>query len=78
MSKSPSFTEQLRAAVLNADETRYQISKATGIPEGNLSRFVHGGAGLSTNSIDQLCAYLSLRLVKIGKSKASNTKQKGR
>lgn len=62
MPKPLGFIDQIRAAVLAADETRYRISKATGIPEGNLSRFVHGHAGLSTDSLDRLCTYLGLRV----------------
>jgi plasmid maintenance system antidote protein VapI len=64
MAKQTSFSDQIRAAVLEADETRYRISKATDIPEGNLSRFVHGHAGLSLESLDRLCAYLGLRVEK--------------
>jgi hypothetical protein len=76
MGKSKRFTEQLRAALLDADESRYRISKATGIPEGNLSRFIHGGAGLSMESIDLICEYLELRLV--GPKRNRKTKSKGR
>jgi DNA-binding Xre family transcriptional regulator len=57
------LSDQLRAAVLNAQQTRYQISKATGISEGNLSRFVHGTAGLSLESLDRLCDFLDVRVV---------------
>jgi hypothetical protein len=63
MAKSKRFSDQLRAVVLNADVTRYQISKATDIPESNLSRFVHGEAGLSLESIDRLAEFLNLRVV---------------
>jgi hypothetical protein len=70
------FTEQLRAAVLNCSESRYQISKATGIAEGNLSKFVHGERGLSMESIDLICEYLGLRLV--GPKRKSKSNRKGR
>jgi DNA-binding Xre family transcriptional regulator len=63
MAKRKAFSDQLRAAVLNAPASRYEISKATGISEGNLSRFVHGAAGLSLASLDRLCDYLGLRVV---------------
>ena len=71
MAKSKPFSDQLRGAVLRAPQSRYEISKATGISEGNLSRFVHGTAGLSLNSLDRLCDYLGLRVVgpKRGKGK---------
>jgi hypothetical protein len=62
MKKAPRFSDQIRAAILNADETRYRIAKATGIPEGNLSRIVHGEAWMSETSLNRLCEYLGLRL----------------
>jgi Cro/C1-type HTH DNA-binding domain len=76
MRNTKRFTDQLRAAVLNAEDTRYKISKATGIPEGNLSRFVNGGGGLSMESIDLICEHLGLRLV--GPKRTRKTKSKGR
>jgi hypothetical protein len=70
------FTEQLQAAILNADESRYQISKTTGIPEANLSRFIHGRAGLSMESIDLICEHLGLQLV--GPKRKRKPKTKGK
>lgn len=63
MKKHLPFSDQLRAAVLKADVSRYKISKATGVAQGNLSNFVHGKAGLSLAHVDKLCDYLQLRLV---------------
>ncbi len=63
MAKTKSFSDQLRRAILTADVSRYQISKATGIPQGNLSHFVHGDNGLSMTNVDLICAYLKLRLI---------------
>jgi hypothetical protein len=63
MGKSKRFSDQLRAAVLAAPQSRYYISKETGISEGNLSRFVHGTAGLSLESLDRLCDCLELHVV---------------
>ena len=63
MAKKQSFTEQLRKAVLNCGMTRYAIFKATGIPQSQLSRFVHGGGGLSIESIDELCEFIGAELV---------------
>ena len=74
----PLFGDQLRAAVLNAGETRYRISKATGISESILSRFVRSDAGLSMEYVNRLCDYLGLRLVKADKAKPSKLKQKGK
>jgi len=56
------ISEQLRQAILKADESRYAISMATGIPQGNLSEFVHGKRSLSLGSVDILCKHLGLEL----------------
>ncbi len=55
-------TDQLRQAVEGCGQTRYAISKATGIPASVLSRFVADGRGLRSENIDRLCAYLGLVL----------------
>jgi len=61
-------TDQLRRAVERSGQTRYAISKATGIPASVLSRFVASGRGLRSENIDRLCAYLGLVLTaKAGK-----------
>ena len=57
------FNEQLRQAIEQADITRYQISKQTGIAQSVLSRFMHYEVGLSMDSIDLLWEILGLRLV---------------
>ena len=61
--KQQTLTDQLRAAILNADVTRYRISQDTGIGESVLSRFVNGHAGLSLKALDTLGKYLELELV---------------
>ena len=66
-------TDQLRRAVEESGQTRYAISKATGIPASVLSRFVAGGRGLRSENIDRLCDYLGLVLT----AKAGNAR-KGR
>jgi hypothetical protein len=66
-------TDQLRRAVEECGQTRYAISKATGIPASVLSRFVAAGRGLRSENIDLLCAHLGLML----KSKSGNAR-KGR
>ena len=65
MAKSKTVTERLRAAILNGDQTRYEISKATGVSEAVLSRFVHGERSLNGPNIDRLCEYLGLELAPI-------------
>ena len=62
-------TETLRAALERCGQTRYAVSKATGIPESVLSRFVHGQPLRGTN-LDTLAAYLGLVLTaKMGKAR---------
>lgn len=55
-------TGTLRQALERCGETRYAVSKATGIPESTLSRFVAGGKPMRGENIDKLCAYLGLEL----------------
>lgn len=60
---NPTLSEQLRAAIVSADKTRYQISKETGVTEASLSRFVNGLGGLSVDSVDKIGLCLGLRIV---------------
>ena len=64
-------TEQLRKAVEACGQTRYAVSKATGVPSSVLSRFVVSGRGLRSENFNRLCAYLGLVLV-------AKSKRKGR
>ena len=57
------LTDQLRQFVLDSELTRYAISKATGIDQGVLCKFVHGERGLSCDSTDLLGEFLELDLV---------------
>lgn len=68
-----SVTATLRAALEQCGQTRYAVSKATGIPESTLSRFVAGRKPLRGENIDKLAYYLGLSLT----AKSSSTK-KGR
>jgi plasmid maintenance system antidote protein VapI len=58
-----SVTQSLRQALEGCGESRYAVSKATGIPESTLSRFVAGGKPLRGENIDKLSNYLGLVLV---------------
>jgi hypothetical protein len=63
-------TDTLRRVVERCGQTRYAISKATGIPQAVLSRFVANGRGLRSENIDRLCSHLGLVLTtKQGKSR---------
>lgn len=59
-------TKQLRIEVRRCGQSRYAISKATGIPASVLSRFVAGGRGLRSGNIDKLCVHLGLELRRRG------------
>lgn len=63
MSKLKPFSDQLRAALDECGQSRYQVSRQTGISQPALSRFVNGERGLSLATIDALCEYLELELV---------------
>ena len=60
--KQHSFSEQLRQAIDQDERSRYRISMETGIPQGQLSRFMHGKGGLSLRSVDRLCSCLELTI----------------
>ena len=53
-----SFSEQLREAIDQDERSRYRISMETGIPQGQLSRFMHNKGGLSLRNALQQPAVL--------------------
>lgn len=62
-------SETLRATLEKCGQTRYAVSKATGIPESVLSRFAHGQPLRGAN-LDKLADYLGLVLTtKAGKTR---------
>jgi transcriptional regulator with XRE-family HTH domain len=61
--KQRRISDQLRAAIEAAGESRYEISKQTGINQSILSRFVRGETNLDGVNIDKLAAHLGLQLV---------------
>lgn len=54
-------SETLRKALERCGESRYAVSKATGIDESVLSRF-HHGQPLRGENLDRLADYLGLEL----------------
>jgi len=66
-----SVTATLRTALVRCGQTRYAVSKATGIPESTLSRFVAGGKPMRGENIDKLADYLGLVLM----AKAGNARK---
>jgi len=62
-------TDTLRREVERCGQTRYAVSKTTGIPESVLSRFIHGQP-LRGGNLDKLADYLGLVLTaKAGKAR---------
>jgi len=61
----PRLSEQLRDAIEKADVSRYEISKATGVSQSTLSKFVLGTRpGLSFDAMGRVGEYLGLVIVK--------------
>ena len=68
--KRVKLTDQLRNMVVTCGQTRYQISKATGIAEPVLCRLVSGERFLSPGALDTLADYLGLELRRVRKPRA--------
>jgi transcriptional regulator with XRE-family HTH domain len=61
--KEKQLTDQLRQAIDDSGETRYQIAKATGIDESALAKFYNRKRGLSMEALNALGEYLQLKIV---------------
>ena len=59
----------LRAAIERAAESRYRISKITGISAATLCRFVKGQRSLSLQSIEALMDFFGLDITQEKRSK---------
>jgi transcriptional regulator with XRE-family HTH domain len=68
MGKKLSFSHEIRNAIENCGETRYSISKATGIAQSTLSRFMDSERGLPMKTLNRLAEYLDLHIV-VGKKR---------
>ena len=64
------MSEQLRVAIRASGQSLLQIATACGIDDGMLSRFMRGKRGLTTKTLDKVCAHIGLEL--------RESKQKGR
>ena len=65
--KTPSVSEQLRKALKDSGQTTSELQDATGVDRSVLSRFMRGERGMTTPSLDSLCAHLGLRLTRARK-----------
>jgi hypothetical protein len=70
LDKGPPVSEQVRLAIDASGQSRYAICKATGIDQGQLSKFMAGKLGLSLDALDVLCAYLGLEVRPVAKRRA--------
>jgi transcriptional regulator with XRE-family HTH domain len=68
---SEPFTGQLRRAIRESELSRYALSRATGVDQGTLSKFMSGQRGLSLDSVDKLVEVLGLTLTAQKKRGAS-------
>ncbi len=62
------LSDQIRRAVDDCGQSRYRISKETGIDASTLSRFASGERGLPMNTLDRLADYLDLNIT-VGKGR---------
>jgi hypothetical protein len=58
------MSETVRRAVLESNQTWYRVAKDSGVPYATLHRFVTSQRAVSMETLDKLCAYLGLRLVR--------------
>jgi hypothetical protein len=56
------LSEQLRQVIRNCGESRYALSKRTGIDQSTLTRFMSAERGLRLDVVDVLAEALSLEL----------------
>ena len=61
--KHKSLAGELRKAVRASGRSRYAISRATGVSESVLSRFMAGKFNLSLANVERIAGFLGLRLV---------------
>jgi transcriptional regulator with XRE-family HTH domain len=56
------LSEQLRQAIRDCGESRYALSKRTGIDQSTLTRFMSGERGLRLDVVEVLAEALGLEL----------------
>jgi hypothetical protein len=57
------FAEQLKAAIRESELSRYAISKATGVDQGWLCRFLKGQSSMSFETADKILECLGREVV---------------
>jgi len=61
--RTNSLSDQIRQAIDECGVSRYAISKALGLDQALLSRFMSGKGGLAVKTIDKIGAFLRLQIV---------------
>ena len=60
--RAKALSDQLRQAIRDSGQSLCHIAGECGVDDGILSRFMRGERGLTTKTLDRLCAYLGLEL----------------
>jgi len=62
MAKNMTMSDVLRRAISRSKATQYRISRATGVPQSSLLRFVRGDTSLRLDKAAAVAEYLGLEL----------------
>ena len=73
----PDIQEQLIDAIKSSGQSRYEISKGTGVAQSQLTRLFSRENNMSTVNIELVAEYLGLELV-LRKKRAGGSKQLGK
>lgn len=76
MAKRKTISEQIRAEIDRSGLTRYRIAKDAGIDEAQLNGFYHGYRRLSLDTLDKLCEFLDLEIMKRSTTKMAKRKSR--
>ncbi len=74
-----SITDVLKNAIKDSEETRYRISKATGVDQRTLGRFINNEVSPTGTKLDALATHFGLVLVPesaVKKPKPSSSKKR--
>lgn len=74
--KKTTLSDQLRHFIETGEVSRYRLSQQTGISQSILSRFMHGKAFFSEESLNTITDALDLQLTKRSKPAAKSRKGK--
>jgi plasmid maintenance system antidote protein VapI len=61
--KAPTLSEEIRAAILKADLSAYELARAAGVDRSVVSRFLAGRRTITLETADRIAEVLKLRLI---------------